>query len=78
MIKYYLHPGMVTSIHDGQRNLIDQHKLMELYHLDNKECHWDGKGIFFDTPIRQLVDLYPLEDGLYAEEKILQILSKNK
>jgi hypothetical protein len=75
MIKYYLHPGMVTSIHDGEEHLISEKKLMELYHLDPRECCWDGRCM----AKRQysLINLYPLKDGLYTEEKILQILGKN-
>ncbi len=72
MKRFYLHPGIVTSIYDGQRHLISAQQLMELYHLKPSECCWDGKDMA--TERYRLINLYPLEDGHYSEEKLLKII----
>lgn len=65
MKKYMLHPGWVTSKHDGDRHYINARRLADLYRVSLGQC------LSACTPEGQanrepLIDLYPSYDGDYT------------
>lgn len=65
--KYILHSGYVRSQTDGQYHFISAHRLIELYHLNPKECHlMDDNKPSYDNG--KAIHLYPRYDGNYTLE----------
>ena len=65
--KFCLHPGYVTSKHDGDRHYIGAEQLASLYGVDMKDCivsHSDKFGGFYHDTL--YVHLHPRYDGNYS------------
>lgn len=60
--RYVLHPGYITSAHDGQDHFIGGPRLARLYGVDIKQCVWIDRDYFPQTGD---IHLIPREDGDY-------------
>lgn len=81
-VLFYVYPGLVMSVNDGDHHYVDAPKLLTLWGIDagvwkvmcTNSATWDRGFNEDDRPKRKLiVDLYPDPTGEYDLEKILQL-----
>jgi len=64
MIKYCLHPGWVYSKNDGDEHWISYNQLIQLYHLDPRDCV--NYAYIWDRGHSEYIHLYPRLNGDYC------------
>jgi hypothetical protein len=71
--RFILHPGYVRSTSDGQEHYISAGQLARLYGVDQEECVIYSEHSKFRNPmdrdpeLRNLMPLFPRQDGKYKE-----------
>ena len=65
---YVLHPGCVTSRHDGQRHYVSARRLAALYGVDMRVCVTAGSfiGATPNSLWDAMTHLHPRSDGNYT------------